>query len=484
MKTRPSSAGPVRSRARRASAREKIPTRSERKAERASQRIAANNRSRVIQDLSLWHQGGRLGGKLTPTDVSNIIRLADMGDPRLLMDLANECRQKDAHLSAVLTAAEESIAGLKWQLVLPEGARAKDKRAMKWAEKVLRQTPALRKLIAYLAGARYYGFDVNEILWKKAEDGKLVPADFFHLAHRRFGFDPATGNFIHRDPGMSTPGVDFLAKWPNKFIVSFPRANGDSPQREGLCRPLVWMTQFRVWSIADWLRTAEMTWKPWRIGTYKKGHGAVEDEDSLAYILEKLTTTGWATKSDSMEIEIAWPQGNQSTKATHAELVNVLAGEMSKCVLGQTETTQSSSSSGYAQAKVHDAVRKDLLEAAAMQVAADLTRDLLAPLINLNFSGVLVPTFTFMTADPVDMKAFAEAVATLVSKAKLRTAAQWVRDQMGMPAPKNGEEVLGGPEEEDPTDPKGGNDDEGEGEGKPPNGDELDDDADEKPDAD
>ena len=406
-------------------------------------RMPSKNRSRVVQDLSLWAQAGRLGGKLTPGDVSNIIRQADSGYITKLMDLANECRQKDCHLQAVLAVAEESIAGLDWKIATAENARAKDKRAAKWVEEVLRAIPNLRRLISYLAGAPYYGFDVNEIVWRR-EGSRLVPDDFAHLSHRRFGFDPKTGKFVLRDDGMPPEGVDFREKWPNKFIVSQPRSNGDAPQREGLCKPLIWMTQFRVWTFADWLRTAELSWKPWRIGTYKKGVASTEDEDALEMILERLSTTGWASKPDSMTIDIEWPDGSQTTKATHSELCNVLANEMSKCVLGQTETVQASSSSGYAQAKVHDSVRKDLLKARAEQVAADITRDLIGPMIAMNFNGVAVPRFEFITQDPVDLKSFAEGVEKL-AKSELRIPAKWVRDQAGIPEPKKDEECIGGP---------------------------------------
>lgn len=426
----------------------RVRTRGEHKAALRAKRlekagVRRADRGHVVPDVSLWEQAGRLGGKLTPGNVSDIIRAADGGDLRSLMDLANECRQKDCHLSAVLSVAEESIAGLQWKLTLPDGARAKDKRAMKWAEAVLRSLSGLRKLIAYLAGARYYGFDVSEILWRK-DAGKMVPADFFHLAHRRFAYEPEHGTFSLRDSSTNYDYVDFRGKWPNKFIVSQPRANGDAPQREGLCRPLIWMTQFRVWTFADWLRTAELAWKPWRIGTIKKENGDTEDRDALELILQKLSTAGWAVKNDAMEIDIEWPDGNQSTKATHSELTNVLAQEMSKCVLGQTETTQSSASSGYAQAKVHDGVRRDVREAAAMQIAADLTRDLLTPLVTLNFPGVAVPSFEFITQDPVDLVAFSEAVKNLV-ESQLRIPSKWVRDNAGMPDPKDGEETIGGP---------------------------------------
>lgn len=447
---------------------------------------------RALPDLSLWDQAGRLGGKLTPADVSAIIRAADLGEMRPLMDLANECRQKDCHLSAVLSVSEESLAGLQWKLTLPEKAKARDKKAAEWAEKILRALPMLRKLISYLAGAPFYGFDVNEILWKKVE-GKLQPIDFAHLSHRRFAYDPYTGAFVLRDEGMPVEGLDFRAKWPNKFIVSHPRANGDSPQREGLCRPLIWMTQFRVWTFSDWLRAAELAWKPWRIGTYNKDRADTTDQADLEHILQKLSSSGWAAKSDAMTIDIEWPSGQQAAKATHSELVNVLAQEMSKCVLGQTETVQASSSSGYGQAKVHDAVRRDIRESRAMQIAADLTRDLIAPMIRLNFgANVAIPQFEFMTQDPVDIKAFSEAVKNLVD-AKLVVPAKWVRDNAGMPEPDKDDETIGGETEPavdpnadaevDPNDPNAKKPKPKPGK-KPADGDENPDAADEDDDAD
>lgn len=415
--------------------------------------MPVGKRGRIVSELSLWEQAGRLGGGLTPRQVSNIIRQADGGYVTSLMDLANECRQKDAHLQAVLSVGEESIAGLPWQMVLPEGARAKDRRAAAWVEETLRGHVQVSRLVAYLAGATYYSFDVSEIVWRKA-GGRLAPESFEHLSHRRFGFRPRDGALVLRDQGLGLDGIDFRAEWPRKFVVSQPRVNGDAPHREGLCRLLVWATLFRTWTVADWLKTAELSWKPWRIGTYKKSTTNDEDRDGLEEVLDRLSTTGWVAKPDSIDIDIEWPQGSVTTKATHAELVNVLAHEMSKAVLGQTETIQSSSSSGYGQAKVHDDVRKDLREARARQIAADITRDVIAPMIELNFDDVIVPRFEFVTEDSVDLKAFSEAVAGLATAGVVIPAA-WVREQAGIPEPKDGEETIGGTPE---TETEGGED--------------------------
>jgi phage gp29-like protein len=404
-------------------------------------RLASGARGKVIQDLPLWSQIGRIGGALTPRQVSEIIRQADMGNMAWLMDLANESRQKDCHLQSVCSTSEESIAGLAWQIVPPSDALAKEKKAAKWVEESLRSTPSFTRLIAHLAGGVYYGRAVGETNWAKI-DGKLAPLEFDALAPRRFSFRQGDGRLVWRDDGMAYEGVDFRTLYPHKFVVSQPRVTGDVPQHEGLCRVLIWAALFRNWTITDWLRTGEISWKPWRIGTYEK-NASPEDKSGLETVLRQLTTDGAGMIPGTTKIAIEWPQGTTSSKATHAELANVLAQEMSKAALGQTETVQSSSGSGYAQAKVMDGVRKDLRESRARQVGHDLTRDVVASMITLNFDGVRSPRLEFITRDAVDLASFGKAIFDMAT-AGVVIPQKWARDEVGIPEPKDGEPTFGG----------------------------------------
>lgn len=410
--------------------------------EKARPRLAAGERGEVVPDLALWNQSARIGGGITPARITSIIRTADGGDMRSLIDLANECRQRDAHLQAVLATSEETIASLPWQLLaVDEKERAKDRRAREWVESVLRSIPNFARLLGHLAGAVFYSYAVSEILWTKKE-GKLVPYDFKNLAHRRFGFRLEDGKFVWRDVGMPQEGIDFREEHPFKFIVSQPRVTGDIANREGLVRSMVWMSVFRNWVIADWLKTAEISWKPWRIGTYQKNGSDTTDKDTLENVMRKLTTDGAAIIPNSSEIKIEWPGGASITGRTHGEFVTMLANEMSKAVLGQTETTQASNSSGYAQAKVHDAIRKDLREARARQVAVDITRDLIAKMILLNFGpDVRVPRFEFITQDPVDLASFADALEKMVT-AGLPIPVRWALAEAGIPEREGDEPIL------------------------------------------
>lgn len=430
--------------------------RSERDAEEKATGGRKSLGKRAVPDQSLYLQMRRIGGQLTPTQVSAILREADTGDMRRLIDLENDLRQKDCHLQAVLSQAEESIAGLDWSLVLPADARAKDKRAAEWLDNYLRVkvAAAFDRMIAHQSGSFYHAHAVSETMWGK-DDGRLVPVDWENLSARRFGYRGEDAAFIWRDETMPFTGVDIRAEYPNKFVVSHPRVNGDIQCREGLGRLLIWPAIFRNWDLTDWLRTGEASWKPWRIGTYDKNASA-EDIQDLETVLDELTTNGWASIPSTDKIEIEWPAGNQTAKSTHSELYNVLAQEMSKATLGQTETVQASGSSGYAQAKVHENVSLRILKARSKQISAVITRDVIRPIIELNFgSSVAIPAFKFTIDDSVDMGVFATGISALAEKAKLRMPAAWIRAKLGMPEPDDDDEVIGG-SVDIPIDPKTG----------------------------
>jgi phage gp29-like protein len=396
--------------------------------------------TQIIGELPVYQQLQRIGGALTPVQVSAIIRSADIGEMAGLMDLGNEARQKDCHLQGVLGTREGAVEGLEWALEPPEKPKRQEKKAAKLVEDSLR--PILSTLLGHHTGARYYGYAVSEIDWTKSSQ-YLVPRAFRPIAPRRFRF---VGNrLLWRDDGMGD-GVDIVTAYPGKFVVSRPRTNGDVPCREGLIRPLMWAALFRNWALGDWVKLAEIAWKPWRIGRYKKeAFSSQDDVDNLIAVLDGMSSTGIAVLPDTVEVTVQFPaaSGGSGGKTSHGELFATLAAEMSKCVLGQTETTESSKSSGYAQAKVHNDVRKDKIESDARYIEMDVLRDVIQWIVLLNFGpSVRPPKLVFLLEETADMGLFSSGIKALVD-AGLRVPAVWAREELGIPEPEEGEEIVG-----------------------------------------
>jgi phage gp29-like protein len=135
---------------------------------------------------------------------------------------------------------------------------------------------------------------------------------------------------------------------------------------------------------------------------------------------------------------------------------------MSKATIGTTTTLESGPNGDRASAETRDKVRSDIREADCRAVAGPLRRHLFIPAVAVNLGAdVRCPVPWFQTEESEDRKHFAEAVKTLV-EAGLDVPAKWVRDEVGMPEPLEGEETLAktqvqvpgdGDEDEDPKEP-------------------------------
>lgn len=415
--------------------------------QRAGERPGVQLSGSVLPDQSVWAQFQRIGGSVTPQQVSEIIREADSGYTARFVDLANESRQKDCHLQSVLFTRESALSSLPWELHVEGSTKKKPKgqRQTRFVESCLRGHPGLADLFGHLAGGAYYGYAVAETDWQLNARGQIVPRSFVRHSARRFGFRMSDGRLIWRDQSSGSKDVDFRADFPRKFLVSQPRITGDVQIREGLARILVWAALFRNWTISDWLKLAELAWKPWRIGVYEK-NADKEDIDHLEALCRNLVASGSGTHARDVELKLLWPGGGAGgSKPGHSDLFDRMGAEMSKAVVGQTLTTEQGRVGSQALGSVHDSVKKDIRDFDAECVASVITRDLIRPLIEMNFGPTApVPEFRFVTRDSADMKAFAESMEKLASKdVHMRIPAEWARDELGIPEPDEDDELLG-----------------------------------------
>lgn len=412
----------------------------------------------VIPSLPLDNQFVLIGGGVTPVQMSAYMRQADTGDIYNLICQANEFRQKDCHLQAVLATREAALAGLGYSL-RPFKAPSENKPSEASDEvsdfvqsaldnckgRVLKSgvdTKGFNDYIAHLSGGCFYGFAVAEHDW--TVDGRMiVPAGFMLTNHRRFEYSSSDGALQWYDESRMKRGVRLQIKYPAKFSQHQPRITGDVSVREGLMYVLLWAALFRNWDIGDWLKLAELSWKPWRIGKYK-GSASFEDIQGLITALQNLTSNGIATHSDRVEIGIEWPQRGRGARPEHAVLAEFIGSEMSKAVLGQTLTTETGERGARSLGEIHDRVRKDIMENDARQVASTIERDLIVPLVRLNFGDKApIPSFEFITEDTPDFGAFMRGLESGV-RAGVHIPQAWARDKSGVRHPEPGEEILQG----------------------------------------
>lgn len=403
-----------------------------------------------IREKPLWEQYCRIGGGLTPADVSAILMTADMGQPSRLFDLFNESRQKDGHLQGICYMRDIAVSRCDFRVIAPEAPKRGDTTASRLCTRIVEEFENWPLLVQHLTSSYIAGHATAEIQWAKTSDGYLLPRRCVPLFPREFIFD-SFGRLRYARSMTDTVGVDLLADNPGRIVQVQRRINGDVPVREGLIRVLIWAALFRNWSLKDWIALGEVGWKPWRKGSYKKG-ASQKDIDELVDALERLGTTGVGAFPDTTAVEVEWPKGlapGTGGSGTHQGFFDTMGRELSKAVVGNTTTMEASPNGDRASTQQRDKVRTDIKADDAVNVMAAIRTHVFAPACVVNIGEpARVPVPWFETEEGVDQLTFAQAVNFLAT-ANVRLPATWVRGEFGSPEPKEGDELTGS----DPTPP-------------------------------
>ena len=373
---------------------------------------------------------------LTPERLASLLRAAEQGDETGYLELAEEMEEKDLHYRAVLATRKLQVSGLEITVEAASDSAA-DTRA---ADLVREVAGTARGAIFDILDAVGKGFSVCEIFWD-VQGRQWTPERVEWRDPRWFGFDPQTGRgpYLRGDAGLLEP----LA--PAKFIGHTHKTKSGLPIRGGLARAAAWAYLFKNFDLKSWVLFAEVYGHPLRVGRY--GPDATDgDRQTLLRAVRNISADHAAIIPESMALEFidAKAQGNAQI---FERLAEYLDRQVSKLVLGQTGTTDTGSRVGTADA--HERVRADIESDDAEQLSAVLNRDLVRPLVTLNFGPMQAyPALKVFRAEQEDMDSMVGRLEKLVPMG-LRVGASTVRDKLGFPDPDPGEECLGRPAPQD-----------------------------------
>ena len=143
-------------------------------------------------------------------------------------------------------------------------------------------------------------------------------------------------------------------------------------------------------------------------------------------------------------MEVIFQTPTTTTQDIPGQLVTRCEQGMSKAILGGTLTTQADGkTSTNALGTIHNEVRRDLLTADAMQLAATLTSQLLAPLCLLNLGITdrkLLPYWRFDTQEAGDLKLYADTLPKLAPYMKI--SRQFVHERLKLPVALDEDDVF------------------------------------------
>jgi len=370
---------------------------------------------------------------IKPRQLIRLLEEAETGDLKRQHELFMDMEERDAHLFAELSKRKRALLSLNWQIAPPEDASKEEENAANVLTEAIDEH--IRDLMFDLLDGIGHGFSACEIEWQ-LEEGLWLPKRFIHRPQTWFTLDPKDANklMLRSDKG------DPLELQPLGWIIHKPRARSGYIARAGLFRVLAMPYLMKHYALHHLNEFLEIYGLPLRLGKFPAG----SDESQQKKLMNLVKSMGHSAAGivpDSMVVDfIEAAKGNADNFQT---MQRACDEAISKAILGGTLTSNTSESGGGAHAlgQVHNEVRRDLMEADAQQLAATLTRDLIAPFCAINFAGVRSPRFVFDLNQPADMGMMANALPPLTNSG-LKIPENWLYQQLGIPVPEEGEAVL------------------------------------------
>ena len=371
---------------------------------------------------------------LTPARLGNILRASEEGDPTSYLELAEDIEEKDLHYVGVLGTRKRAVAQLE---ITVEAAEDEGP----WIEHAdfirdwLRRDELEDELFEML-DAVGKGYSVVEILWETSAK-QWWPRRLEWRDPRWFMFDQVDMRTIMLRDDAGQP----LPLQPYKFITTTINAKSGLPIRGGLARPVAWAWLFKNYGIKDWVSFLETFGQPLRLGMYPAGT-TVEDRRVLLRAVSQLGHDAAGIIPDSMKVEFV-EAASKGDGGLFSGLADFLDQQVSKAVLGQVGTTDAIAG-GFAVGKVHNAVREDIQQSDAKRLAVPINRDLVRPMIDLNYGPPKdgqYPRVYIGLPDQTDMTALMPLVKTFVDMGG-RVGQATIRDKLGIEDPDPDEELL------------------------------------------
>jgi phage gp29-like protein len=388
---------------------------------------------RVTGVRQVWHPS--VAGGLTPGRLASLLQAATEGDARDYLTLAEEMEERDLHYASVLGTRKLAVAGLN---VRVEAAtdEAEDIRRADIVREVV-ESPEFGELQTDLTDALSKGYSVAEIIWDRS--GRTwTPQRFEWRDPRFFMFDRATGQELRLLDESDV--VNGLQLAPYKFIVHKPRLRTGLPIRGGLARLAAVAYMCKAWTWKDWMGFADIYGIPMRVGRYGP-NASKEDIGVLMSAVANLGSDAAAVIPESMRIDFTQAANVAGAGDFFKGLAEWWDKQISKAVVGQTMSADDGAS--LAQAKVHNEVRLDLLDADAKAESNTLNRMFVRPFCDLNFApGRKYPRLVIDVPKPENLELLIKAVQVFVPLG-LRVEQSVIRDKFGLPEPAEGAEIMG-----------------------------------------
>lgn len=401
--------------------------------------IGRTNPARMIQEI-MPSQRASAGNDFVPTLLQDAA-LYDLLDEMVDKDLV--IGGTEATLAAQILAREQ-----RFEVDDEDDARAIEvrdfvERACHDVGGIYAWTDVLKVL---LLGARRHGFSVCEILWR-VEGGRFVPDAIVHRHPGQFEFDETGRLYLYDGTVAATrEPVAF-----GKFIVHRNLSLYGNPFGQSDIFPIRWYWFLKKLALKAWCDGVETYGLPILTGRVDAdSFNGANGPSLLAQRTRELEDAMAMIRSNSAIIlppgvtleSIA--RGLTNGTVPHATLIDYLDRSIVRYLSGSTLSTMENAGTGsLAQSKTHGQIAAERLVSLCRALAETVQRDLVEPLVRLNFGeDAPMPRFVIDVDDEEDVVQ-ALSIFQKAIDLGIQVSRRQFREWFGLDAPEDDEDAVG-----------------------------------------
>lgn len=349
--------------------------------------------------------GKTVADRLTAFDLISFMQILPNPDP-VLAKLGKRISAYDdllydAQVRSCMSSRKAGVSKLKFEL---EGKDA-DPKIIDFIQETFDRFN-YHKLFRKILGCVAYGYQPIEIDWEVRE-GRIVPAKMEAKPVEWFCFGEKNElRFLSKKHPVSGEELP-----PMKFVCPTNDETYKNPYGTSVLSICFWPAMFKKGNLKFWVAFTEKYGSPWLVGKYAPGTSN-ENQNILADQLENMVQDAIAVIPDTSKIEIIEAAGKGASADIFDKLKDACNADISKAILGQTLTTELSSTGSLAAAQTHNEVRKDIILSDA-RIIEETLNQIVRWTIDQNFGkDVAAPAFRFSEPEETN-KQLAERDAIL-----------------------------------------------------------------------
>jgi len=306
----------------------------------------------------------------------------------------DEMEAKDTHVYSVYQTRKLAVSMIPWDIYPGDDSeRQKD-----MADFVLTAIDDCKGTFAedlnQLLDAIGKGFSILEIVWKLVDSGRwkgkyMIEELLFHK-QRYWYFQDKRWHKADESVTLFGASARNAKPVPWEKIIHYAYDTVDNFYGRGAFKPCYWFYWFKKAGWKSWIIFLNKYGTPTAVGKYPKG--AIKgDQQKLLEIVETIQEETGVILPEGMEISFL--EASHAGPASYRELADACNAEISKAILGATQTVEEGRRGSYALSRAHSEVRRERVAADVVDISDVIQQQLVKRLIDYNFITDVYPQF-------------------------------------------------------------------------------------------